>query len=146
MITRLGNLLFASFALLIIVIGQLGCRSALSSSEPRPPQFPDSISGVLMGLVALVWFVSAVGLFFRKRLAWVASLAGVAVAMCFAATGLAVIGWLFLFPDAHMEKLKSYGSPGYILSAVTALGEFAGVLALLSAIFIGLLKMRKELK
>jgi len=59
---------------------------------------------------------------------------------------LVTIVGLYVFPNTEMHHLKDLGGSGYIAALVIALGEFSVLLALFLALFIGLLKMRKEVR
>ena len=67
MFTRIGNLIWASLALLVLLGAEAGCRSALSHSPPRLHHGPITIREISLVLVVLIWLAGAVGLFLGKR-------------------------------------------------------------------------------
>jgi len=146
--TRIGNLILASFALLIFVMAESGCHSALSSSPPRLHHDPVTAREIVMDSIVLFWFAGAVGLSSRRRLAWIGSLLGVGASACFFAVALVGLVGLYMFPNEEMHRLRyiSGTASGYLAGLVIGVVEFSVVLALLLAVFIGLLKMRKDLK
>jgi hypothetical protein len=141
------NLIIASGALLILIAGESGCHSALSMSPPRLYHPPVTIREVAMDSVILVWFAGAVGLFFRKRLAWIGSVIGAgASALLFAAilvTGIQI----YLYPTPETEQ---YGTPaqdvaGHLFAFVFLQALFSTLLAIVLRLLWGLVQMRKEL-
>jgi hypothetical protein len=138
------NLMMASGALLIFIMGESGCHSALSMSPPRPHP-PMTVRELAMDSMVLFWFAGAVGLFFRKRLAWVGSVIGAGVSASFVTACLVGIIVAYLYPDADMNRLKEIGAAGYIFALVAGLTQFFLLLALSLHLLIGLLRMRKEL-
>jgi hypothetical protein len=145
MLTRVGNLILASLALLISLGSEFGCHSAFSSSPPKPQHGPITVPEIVMDSIALFWFVGAVGLFSRKRLAWIGSLVGTGASACFFAVSLVTIAGLYIFPNADMERLRGFGIDGYIFTLIFIVVEFSVLLAVSLGLFIGLLRMRKEL-
>jgi hypothetical protein len=99
-----------------------------------------------MDSIVLFWFAGAVGLFFRRRLAWVASLLGVGTSVCAFAVSLVMIVWLYIYPNAEMNHLRDIGGAGYIFALIFGVGQLSILLALSLGLFVGLLKMRKELR
>ena len=147
MLTRAGNLIFASFALLISIGVEIGCHSALMFSPPRSHHPPITVREIVMDAVALFWFAGAVGLFFRKRLAWVGSLVGVGATVCDIAAFLIEFIWFNLYPNAEMYRLNpDIGSPGDTRAFYDSIIELSLLLVLSLGLFIGLLRMRKELR
>ncbi len=142
---RLGNLIFASLALSIFVMGELGCHSALSSSPPRLHHPPVTIREIVVDSMVLIWFVAAVALFFRSRLAWIGILLGIGAAVCFSVWLLIGIAGEYLFPNSEAQHLRESSIVAYILALVVGLGFFAVCFGLSLGLFIGLLKKRIEL-
>ena len=97
MFTRIANLIFATLALLVTAMSELGCRWA--GSPPSRPHGQSTFREILVDLIALCWITGAVGLFYRKRVAWICSLIGVAASACGSATALATFLWLSVKPD-----------------------------------------------
>ncbi len=146
LLIRVGNLLLASFALMVALMSEAGCHSALSSGPPRLQHGPITIREIVEDSIVVFWFAGALGLFSRKRLAWIGSLVGTGASACFFAVTLATIVGLYLFPNAEMERLREFGIGGYLVALVIAVGEFSILLAVSLGLFIGLLRMRKELR
>jgi hypothetical protein len=144
---RIANLICASVAFLSMTMATCGVRAWAGSPPVRP--HPMTARGLIMDLIALCWFAGAVGLFFRKRLAWVGSVIGTGASVCFWAAALVTGMGLFLFPDlfpnAQMERLRSSGLAGYNIAIVFALIYLSVLLAISLGLFIGLLRKRKEL-
>lgn len=140
---RIVNLIFASGALLIHALVFAGV-SRRGSPSPRLHVF--TVQELISDLVVLFWFMGAIGLFFRNRFAWIGSLLGVGASVCFLAVAFVTIIGLYLFPNEEMHHLKDIGGSGYIAALIIAVVEFSVLLALFSALFIGLLKMRKDLR
>jgi hypothetical protein len=145
MLTRVGNLILASLALMVSLMGEAGCHSAVSSSPPHP-HGPITIREIAMDSIVIFWFAGALGLFSRKRLAWIASLVGIGASACFFAVSLVTIVKLYIFPNADMERLRDLGGSGYIAALIIVVGESSILLAVCLGLFIGLLRMRKELR
>ena len=145
MFTRVGNLILASLALMVSLMGEAGCHSAVSALPPHP-HGPVTIREVVMDAIVIFWFAGALGLFSRKRLAWIGSLIGTGASACFFAACLVTIVWLYIFPNAEMMRDKDFGIGGYIAALVIGAGQFSVLLAVCLGLFIGLLRMRKELR
>jgi hypothetical protein len=145
MLTRIGNLILASLALMVSLMGEAGCHSAVSSSPPHP-HGPITIREILIDSIVIFWFAGALGLFSRKRLAWIGSLVGTGASACFFAVSLVTIVGLYIFPNADMERLRDLGGSGYMAALIIGVGEFSVLLVVCLGLFIGLLRMRKELR
>jgi hypothetical protein len=143
----MANLIFASVAFMSGVMAEFGVRAWAGSPPARP--HPVTARGLIMDLIVLCWFAGAVGLFFRKRLAWVGSMIGSGASVCLWAAALVTgIGLFFFpnhFPNAQMERLRNDGQAGYIFSIVATLLYVSFLLAISLGLFIGLLRKRKEL-
>jgi hypothetical protein len=141
-----GNLILASFFFLVMLMGEAGCRSALSSSPPRLHHGPVTIREIAMDSITLVWFAGAVGLFSRRRLAWVGSLVGVGALACAFAAILATVAGLHLSSSGELMQYQGVARVSHIF-AITGIAGFCLVLFAVSlGLFIGLLRMRKELR
>ncbi len=145
LLIRAGNLILASFFFLAMLMGEAGCHSALSSSPPRLHHGPVTIREIVMDSITLVWFAGAVGLFFRRRLAWIGSLVGTgASAGLFGALGVTAV--TFLFPGAEVWQERGSALATRVIAIIGTAGFFSVLLAVSLALFIGLLRMRKELR
>lgn len=115
MITRVLNLLLALLTSLLFVLPAV-----------REPQSLDVISTLFM-LFPLCWLAGAVGLYFRNRLAWCASLLGVGLMFSGAVTMFAV--GLRLMPAAQdptdgIGYMVIMGVLGLLLSTPVLIGLF----------------------
>jgi hypothetical protein len=141
---RVGNLVMASLAVSILLTGMAGCRWAGSMSPPGPRPLTAGI--FIEALIVLFWVAGAIGLFFRKRLAWIGSLVGLGAATLFFAAVLGIILWLYLFPDAQMKSMKEHSySGGYIFPLFFMGTTFSVLLAISLKLFIKLVRNRREL-
>jgi hypothetical protein len=143
MLTRVGNLILASLALMVSLMGEAGCHSAVSSLPPHP-HGPITIREVVMDSIVIFWFAGALGLFSRRRLAWAGSLLGTGASACFFATSLVTVIGLCIFPSAEQARDWDFG--GRIFSLIFGGGMFSALLAVSLGLFVGLIRMRKELR
>jgi len=143
MLIQVGNLILASLALMISLMGEAGCHSAVSTSPPHH-HGTITIREVVTDLVVIFWFAGALGLFSRQRFAWVGSLVGTGASACFFAEGLVGVFTLCIFPSA--EEARDWGLGARMFSLVIGGGQCAFFLAVSLGLFVGLLKMRKELR
>lgn len=144
---RTANLICAFCAFLITIGAASGARWAGSQPRLHAVTIDDFMNarGLIMVLVVICWFAGAIGLFFRKRLAWIGSLIGVGAAVCcFVAVLVLSIG-LYVYPDSEMVRLKNMGGPGYIGAMIVVVIQLSLFLTISLGLFIGLLRKRKEL-
>jgi hypothetical protein len=82
LIFRLANLLAASFFVLCVLVPDSWRDGPFNPSPPPPPGPPGqpTFREIILTAVTLVWFVSALGLFFRSRLAWFGCWFGIGMA------------------------------------------------------------------
>ena len=140
-----GNLILASFSLLVMFMGEAGCHSALSSSAPRLQHGPVTIREIAMDAITLIWFAGAIDLYSRRRLAWIGSLVGTgASAALFGALVVTAVG--FLFPGAEVWQDGGSALATHIVGIIATAGFFSTLLAIALGLFIGLLRMRGELR
>jgi hypothetical protein len=148
MLTRIVNLICASFALLFALDLQFGFLP--SRYPPQGPHLPTTVSGILFYSIVAFWIVGAVGLLFRRRFAWICSLIGVAASACFFTVVLAVVVGMWLFTSAHdLRSGPSFGITGILATVITIIigvGGLSVLSAFFVAVFIGLVRMRKELR
>jgi hypothetical protein len=126
-------------------MAEAGCHSAVSSSPPRLHHGPITAWEIFKDLVVVFWFAGALGLFSRKRLAWIGSLLGNGATACFFATLLVELAGLYIFPNADTERTRDRSGVGYIVALVIMAGEFLLLFAISSGLFVGLIRMRKDL-
>jgi hypothetical protein len=136
------NLIFASGAFLLFVVGESGCRWA--GSPPSRPHPPMTVREIMMDAVVFFWFAGACGLFFKRRLAWIGSVIGVGLAVSLIAAGLITIIVACVYPDAEMERLKDIGNGGYLFALVFGVTESSIALAMCLRLLLGLFQMRKD--
>ena len=143
MLTRIGNLFFAS-CFLLMVIG----RDWRWAGSPAPTQHgPMPVYGIVLTAVICIWFLAAVILFIRSRLAWLVSLVGLGQTVIFFAWVLMSIAGDYFFPNAQMQHDREMtGAVASVMALLTALGFFSVWLAVSLGLFIRLLKMRREFR
>ena len=144
MLVRVGNMILASLALVVCFMAEAGCHSALSPSPSRPHHGPVTVREILMDAVVIFWFVAALALSSKRRIAWIGSLLGTGVSACFFGAGTIVITGLCLFPSAG--DARNWGVSGRIFLFIFAGGMCLVFLATSVGLFVGLLRMRKELR
>jgi hypothetical protein len=104
----------------------------------------------MMYSVAFTWFAGAIGLVYRKRSAWAASLVGAGFVAGFFVCALIELVWLWYHPNADLARLQNLtsgptGAISYIF-ALGAIGAFLSIAAVIAALlFIGLCLTRKQL-
>jgi hypothetical protein len=119
MFTRVINLVLAAVTTLFAILDIV--------------EFPPTFELVLFTVIAPCWFAGAIGLLFRHRLAWCASLLGVGTLLCSSLTMFA--SGIVLSPVAQDPT----DGIGYML----IFGFIGSLLSL--AVIIGLFRMRKDL-
>jgi hypothetical protein len=138
----IANLILPSSAFLILTLAMLGGRWA---GTPHWRDHSLDAWGTLLFLVALCWFAGAIGLLFRKPLAWLGSLIGVGLSVClFAAILVTTIG-LSVLPDSEMDHLIKFGGSGHMFAMIFCSILFSLLLAISLWVLIGLLTKRKKL-
>lgn len=144
-LTRIGNLVFASFFMLMII----GRDWRWAGSSAPSPHVPVPLYGVLLTASICIWFASAIFLFFRSRIAWFGSIVGVALAISFYVFVIASVVREFFFPNAqqaHDQAAVIGGTVSLIFLYVLCVAFFAFWFALAIGLFVGLLKMRRDLR
>ena len=147
MFTRMVNLIGALLAFLLALDLQLGFIP--SRYARNSPHLPTGLGELAFDFFVCVWMTGAIGLFFRRRYAWIFSLLGVGVSACFFAMALAIVIWGWLFPDAPAQSNTSFGVAGFVATVITiviGVGGLSAFTALFVTLFAGLLRMRHELR
>ena len=137
MLTRIANLLFSACALLVALGAWLGWRWA--GSPPRGPALDSGVLTIIVGLAAC-WVTSAIGLFFRSRVAWVGSVIGAGLSVCACGALLVGAAWVCLYPGGQ----ASAPAPD-VFAMVFMLAQFGLLLAVAIALVAGLLRLRRTL-
>ena len=137
---RFGNLILATI-FLCACLNDAGCE-ALRFTPLRLLHGPTTIRGFIMDSIVLIWFAGATSLFSRSRLAWVGSLVGAGALVCSVAVFWIYAVGMILFPDAYHPE----NEPGETFARFAVVGQFSVFLAVSLGLFIGLLRMRKELR
>jgi hypothetical protein len=152
MLTRIGNLILASSFLFLVCFFYLGMFwpdnwRLLSPSEPRPlvepmPFYETTFIKTICILVVFIWVFSAAFLFDRRRFAWFGSLLGV---------GSAVLLFGCLLIDGVCggfdmdEDMWDLSGDAFVVRMISAFVYTVIWLMFCVAVFIGLIKNRKEL-
>ncbi|HTB85009.1 MAG TPA: hypothetical protein VK742_15245 [Candidatus Sulfotelmatobacter sp.] len=103
-----------------------------------------STRNLVLGSIDLVWFFGALGLFFRWRIAWMASLAG-------AATSAFVVGSVLFDPSGWptrsdaQQLIQQHGLVIFIIGFMAGIGSILGFFTIYFGLFIGLVRKRREL-
>ena len=118
------------------------------AGSPAPTQHgPMPVYGIVLTAVICIWFLAAVILFIRSRLAWLVSLVGLGQTVIFFAWVLMSIAGDYFFPNAQMQHDREMtGAVASVMALLTALGFFSVWLAVSLGLFIRLLKMRREFR
>lgn len=147
---RIANLLAASFFVLCVIVPDSWCYGP-SDPNPRPPNphGPATLREIISAVVIFIWFASALGLFSRSRLCWFGSLAGVGMMIVFFAGVLVSIFRECFFSDArvlHERQQLIGGFASEVFLDLLVFGFLGICLALSVGLFLGLLKMRRDLR
>lgn len=139
--TIILNLIFALITLVVaLLILTGGGRAGLPNHSPFDP-----VQDGWPFVVALCWVMSAVGLFFRKRIAWIVSLVFAGVSVCLFAVIFVTAVRALIFPDTEMNHIRQLSLDGYLFAVLFGLMLVSFVLAFSLRLFIGLMKTHKEL-
>jgi hypothetical protein len=147
------NLIFAVgvtlFILLCIINDMIGINWGAFSPDPPQPPRPLNLHDTISMMFLLCWVAGAIGLFFRKRLAWVGSVVGVGMVVLFLGVWLTKeVFAICLFPNTEVKNVRlfdGFATPGFILSTAVVLTAISILLAINLRLLSGLFHMRKEL-
>jgi hypothetical protein len=129
---RGGNVLCASFSVLASWMAAAHCGYHFSARN------------LVLGSIDVVWLAGALGLFFRWRPAWIASLVGAGTsAFMFGSILFDPSGWPTLSDADQMRQ--QHGLVILILGFVSAVGIFLAFTAVYLGLFIGLIRKRRDL-
>ena len=141
-LTQIGNLLFASLFFLGLIWPD---DWRLLSPPPTPAaDAPGRLYLTMAAAFICLWFLSAVLLFFRSRLAWFGSLMGVGVAIFLFLSVMIEVVRESCFPSPAANVPPSM--PALVMATVSMLLFLLALLAFSVVIFTGLLKSRQELR
>jgi hypothetical protein len=88
---------------------------------------------------SLCWLACAIGLLFRKRLAWCVSILGAGVLVCILTACLTAVIPLIFYPGAESEPNPG----GYLFISIAVLTWMCLMLAISMQLLIGLLRIRR---
>lgn len=151
MLTRIGNLVLASLFLLLVLFVALAMNWpdnwGLLSPPPHPlveprPFYNPVVAWTICVSVIWIWVISAAFLFVRRRFAWFGSLLGVGSAICLLMGILIEAVWEGFF-SSRTEEYSSFAA--YAIGMIFGFGFLIGWLTFSIAVFIGLIKNRREL-
>jgi hypothetical protein len=133
------NLFFAVGLFLLMAFALI-----LPPRTPQPPGHVWSIYAIIDSFIILVWLAGAIGLFFRKRLAWCTSILGVGTMVCLLVGGLISIIKDISHPGADIPHTGSFRD-GFIFASVFASTWITLWLTASLALLLGLVKMFKDI-
>lgn len=95
--------------------------------------------------MVIAWVVSAIALFFRKRLAWCVSVLCVSFLVYqFGSLLFYIIAYCFTPPE-NWAELRSIGRMGHVFAVAFLFTEFSLLLAVAIRLLVGLWQMRRDL-
>lgn len=152
MLTRIGNLVLASLFLFLVLFIALAINwpdnwGLLSPPTPRPladprPFYVTVVAWTICVSVIWIWVISAAFLFARRRFAWYGSMLGVASAIGLLAGIFINAEWESVF-SSRVGEYSSFAS--YAIGMIFGFGFLISWMTFSVAVFIGLIKNRKEL-
>jgi hypothetical protein len=145
---RIANLLAASFFVLCVIVPDSWCDGPFNPCPPAPgPHGPVTVREIIFMTVVFVWLVSALGLFFRSRLAWFGCLLGIGLATYVSEILLiAVVAEALYGPAAGGGTVAWRASVVRILAPVMMIGIASVPAMICGGLIIGLIKSRRDLR
>jgi hypothetical protein len=129
---RVGNLLMAALGVVTSWMAAAQCGYHFSTRN------------IVLGSIDSIWFIAALGLFFRWRLAWIGSLIGTGTSACLWCSILFdPSGWPTLSDAEQMYQQAGFIIP--IFAFVFTVGECLAFSAVYFGLFIGLVRKQKDL-
>jgi hypothetical protein len=151
LVFRIANLLFASFFVLCLIVPDSWCYGPFnpSPSPPPGPHGPVTAREIILTTVTFVWFVSALGLFFRSRLAWFGCCLGIVMATYISGCLLLDVAIQALFPHSAGAETTTVAWRAMvvrILTPVLMIATASVPAVICVGLIIGWVKSRKDLK
>ena len=148
LMVRIANLLAASFCVLCVIVPDGWCDGPFNPCPPTPgPPGPLTVREIIFMAVVFVWLVSALGLFFRSRLAWFGCLLGIGSATYISGILLmAVVAEALYGPAAGGGTVAWRALVVRILAPVMMIGTASVPAVICVGLLIGLIKSRKDLR
>lgn len=149
LIFRLANLLAASFFVLCVIVPDSWCYGPFNPNPPPPPgpHGPVTAREIILTAVTFVWFVSAIGLFFRSRLAWIGCCFGIGMATYICELLLVgVVAEALYGPAPGGDTVAWRALVVRILAPVMMIGTALVPALICVCLIIGLVKSRRDLR
>jgi hypothetical protein len=148
LVFRIANLLAASFFVLCVIVPDSWCYGPFNPSPPPSgPHGPMTVREMILTSVTFVWFVSAVGLFFRSKLGWFGCCFGIGMA-----TYICELLLIDVVAEALFGSAASGGTVAWraevvrILAPVMMIGTASVPAVICVGLIIGLIKSRRDLR
>ena len=146
---RIANLFAASFFVLCVIVPDSWACVPYNPSPPPPGLHgPVTAREIILTAVTFVWFVSALGLFFRSRLAWFGCCFGIGMATYISVCLLLDVATQVLFPHAAGAEITVAWRALVvrILAPVMMIGTASVPALICVGLIIGLIKSRTDLR
>jgi hypothetical protein len=145
---RIANLSAAFFFVLCVIVPDSWCDGPYNPCPPAPGSHgPVTAREIIFTAVAFVWFVSALGLFVRSRLAWFGCCCGIGMATYISGCLLFEVATQALSPHATGGGIVAWRAEVVrILAPVTMIGTASVPAAICVGLIIGLIKSHRDLR
>jgi hypothetical protein len=145
---RIINLFVAFFFVLCVIVPDSWCYGPYNPSPPLPgPHGPLTAREVILTAVTFVWFASALGLFFRNRLAWFGCCFGIGMATYISEILLIdLVAEVLYGPAAGGGTVPWRALVVRILAPVMMIGAASVPAVICVGLIIGLIKSRRDLR
>ena len=145
---RITNILAASFFVLCVMVPDSWCYGPYNPSLPPGAPGPVTAREIILTVVTFVWFISALGLFFRSKLAWFGCGLGIGMATYISGCLLFDVATLALFPHAAgAETTVAWRAMVVrILAPVMMIGTASVPAVVCVGLIIGLVKSHRDLR
>jgi len=146
MTTRAINIMNLVLAMGTVLLTITAMSSRLWADLPPPkPNHSTSVLELVTVLIVFIWISGAVGLFFRKRLAWIGSVIGVGASISVIAAGLLVAIAVYFYPGDAGTRAKEFGTAGYTFAFAFMITMCSLPLAVCLRLLLGLFQVRREI-